>query len=125
VNGIHEVMGSIPISSTNSSNNLAAQRIGNMSDLSISCLFSRECGETGRNVLELKNAHGLPSATHGPQGMWRGLGIRLRLPPDSLFAAADRPLNLADPLHTPSFGLQVAVHRGLADRLFESSLDFP
>lgn len=40
VNGIHEVMGSIPISSTNSSNNLAGQRIGDISDLSISCLFS-------------------------------------------------------------------------------------
>jgi hypothetical protein len=40
VNGIHEVMGSIPISSTNSSNNLAGQQIGEEADLSISCLFS-------------------------------------------------------------------------------------
>ena len=37
VNGIHEVTGSIPVSSTNFGNKLARQRIGEAADLSISC----------------------------------------------------------------------------------------
>jgi hypothetical protein len=38
--GIHEVTGSIPVSSTNSSDNLAGQQLGEEADSSISCLFS-------------------------------------------------------------------------------------
>ena len=52
VNGIHEVMGSIPISSTNSNNNLARRRIGEAADLSISCPSWREHPETVWDFLE-------------------------------------------------------------------------
>jgi hypothetical protein len=52
VNGIHEVMGSIPISSTNSSNNLAGRRIGDAADLSISCPSWTEHPETAWDFLE-------------------------------------------------------------------------
>jgi hypothetical protein len=42
VYGIHEVTGSIPVSSTNSDNNSAGWRIPETADLSISRLFSPE-----------------------------------------------------------------------------------
>ncbi len=47
-------MGSIPISSTNSGNNLARRRIGDTADLSISCLFWAERAGTLPDFLELR-----------------------------------------------------------------------
>ena len=86
MNGIHEVMGSIPISSTKSSNNLARQRIGEAADLSISCPSWTEHPETEWDFLEPRasprpdaqralpapDGRGLPSAANSVGGRARG-----------------------------------------------------
>ena len=59
-------MGSIPISSTNSSNNLAARYSRRRHAVSTLCLFQQERHETVWDFLELKAVKSTSSAHHQP-----------------------------------------------------------